>query len=96
MTDRPDQHRGVCRESLGHTAIRRSCTITKKDTVHAALRTALRTSAAHALTERMAENTNGVDDEDLVNDMWRARQPLTNSTAAQILHKQNESHVVDR
>ena len=44
----------------------------------------------------MAENTNGVDDEDLVNDMWRARQPLTNSTAAQILHKQNESHVVDR
>ncbi|HEU0189924.1 MAG TPA: type II toxin-antitoxin system VapB family antitoxin [Mycobacterium sp.] len=50
-------------------------TTTKKDTVHAALRAALRANAARALIDRMADNTGGVDDEDLVNQMWRDRQP---------------------
>jgi Arc/MetJ family transcription regulator len=50
-------------------------TTTKKDTVHAALRAALRTSAAHSLLERMAENTAGTADEALVNEMWQSRQP---------------------
>jgi Arc/MetJ family transcription regulator len=46
-------------------------TTTKKDTVHAALRAALRASAARSLIERMAENTAGVEDEALINEMWR-------------------------
>jgi Arc/MetJ family transcription regulator len=46
-------------------------TTTKKDTVHAALRAALRSSAARSLLDRMAENTAGVVDEALVNEMWR-------------------------
>jgi Arc/MetJ family transcription regulator len=46
-------------------------TTTKKDTVHAALRAALRATATRALMDRMAENTSGIDDEALVNDMWR-------------------------
>jgi Arc/MetJ family transcription regulator len=46
-------------------------TTTKKDTVHAALRAALRASAARSLIERMAENTAGVDDAALINEMWR-------------------------
>jgi Arc/MetJ family transcription regulator len=46
-------------------------TATKKDTVHAALRAALRSSATRSLMDRMAENADGVDDEALVNEMWR-------------------------
>jgi Arc/MetJ family transcription regulator len=46
-------------------------TTTKKDTVHAALRAALRATATRALMDRMAENTSGIDDEALVNDMWQ-------------------------
>jgi Arc/MetJ family transcription regulator len=52
-------------------AARELGTTTKKDTVHAALRAALRASAAQSLIERMAENNAGVEDEALVNDMWR-------------------------
>lgn len=48
-------------------------TTTKKDTVHAALRAALREGATRSLIERMAENTAGVDEEALVNQMWRDR-----------------------
>jgi Arc/MetJ family transcription regulator len=51
-------------------------TTTKKDTVHAALRVALRASATRSLIERMAENTVGVDDEALVNQMWLGGQQL--------------------
>ena len=50
-------------------------TTTKKDTVHAALRAAVRESAARSLIERMAANTAGIEDETLVNAMWRDRQP---------------------
>lgn len=50
-------------------------TTTKKDTVHAALRAALRASAARALLDRMAEDTDAVADEALVNEMWQSRQP---------------------
>jgi Arc/MetJ family transcription regulator len=46
-------------------------TTTKKDTVHAALRAALRASAAQSLIDRMAENSAGVEDEALLNGMWR-------------------------
>lgn len=46
-------------------------TTTKKDTVHAALRAALRANAARALMDRMADNASGVEDETLVNEMWR-------------------------
>lgn len=46
-------------------------TTTKKDTVHAALRAALRVSAGRALMDRMAENAAGNEDEALVNAMWR-------------------------
>jgi Arc/MetJ family transcription regulator len=52
-------------------------TDTKKDTVHAALRAAVRASAARSLIEWMATNTAGVEDETLVNAMWRDRQPAT-------------------
>lgn len=45
-------------------------TVTKKDTVHAALRAALRQSAARRLMERMAANTHGGADEAVVNAMW--------------------------
>jgi Arc/MetJ family transcription regulator len=51
-------------------------TATKKDTVHAALRVALRASATRSLIERMAENAAGVDDEALVNQMWLSGQQL--------------------
>lgn len=47
-------------------------TTTKKDTVHAALRAALRANAARALMDRMADNASGVEDETLVNEMWRS------------------------
>jgi Arc/MetJ family transcription regulator len=47
-------------------------TTTKKDTVHAALRAALRSSATHSLMDRMAENIGGVEDEALVNKMWQS------------------------
>jgi Arc/MetJ family transcription regulator len=40
----------------------------KKDTIHAALRAALRKSASHALLDRLAQNAD--DDEDAVNAMW--------------------------
>jgi len=40
----------------------------KKDTIHAALRAALRKSAAHAFLDRLAES--GEADEDAVNAMW--------------------------
>lgn len=40
----------------------------KKDTIHAALRAALRKNAARALMDRMAENTEA--DEDAANAMW--------------------------
>jgi Arc/MetJ family transcription regulator len=49
-------------------------TTTKKDTVHAALRAALRVSATRCLIERMSENLGGIEDEALVNEMWRDRQ----------------------
>jgi Arc/MetJ family transcription regulator len=49
-------------------------THTKKDTIHAALRTAVRANAAQSLIERMATNLAGVEDETLVNEMWRDRQ----------------------
>jgi Arc/MetJ family transcription regulator len=49
-------------------------TTTKKDTVHAALRAALRASAARSLIERMAESTAGVEDEALINEMWRSAE----------------------
>jgi Arc/MetJ family transcription regulator len=52
-------------------------TDTKKETVHAALRAAVRASAARSLVERMATNTTGAEDETLVNAMWRDRQPDT-------------------
>jgi Arc/MetJ family transcription regulator len=45
-------------------------TRTKKDTVHAALRAALRATAARSLLDRMAANADGVEDEALVNAMW--------------------------
>lgn len=48
-------------------------TTTKKDTVHAALRAALRSSATRSLMDRMAENVAGVEDEERVNEMWRNR-----------------------
>lgn len=48
-------------------------TTTKKDTVHAALRAALRASATRSLIERMA--IDGTGDEALVNAMWRTDQP---------------------
>lgn len=50
-------------------------TTTKKDTVHAALRAALRASAARSLMNRMAENATGTQDEALVNAMWRDGHP---------------------
>ncbi|MGH3560862.1 MAG: type II toxin-antitoxin system VapB family antitoxin [Mycobacterium sp.] len=50
-------------------------TTTKKETVHAALRAALRASATRSLIDRMAENTAGIDEETLVNQMWRDHQP---------------------
>jgi Arc/MetJ family transcription regulator len=50
-------------------------TTTKKDTVHAALRAAVRANAALSLIERMAANTAGVEDETLLNSMWRDRLP---------------------
>jgi Arc/MetJ family transcription regulator len=40
----------------------------KKDTIHAALRAALRKSASRALLDRLAQNTE--DDEDAANAMW--------------------------
>lgn len=46
-------------------------TTTKKDTVHAALHGALRSNAAEALLNHMAENPHGIEDEALVNTMWR-------------------------
>jgi Arc/MetJ family transcription regulator len=49
-------------------------TTTKKDTVHASLRAALRVNAARSLIGRMAENTAGIDEEALVNQMWRDGQ----------------------
>jgi Arc/MetJ family transcription regulator len=45
-------------------------TTTKKDTVQAALRAALRQSAARRLMDRMAANDNGLEDEAVVNAMW--------------------------
>ncbi|CFR65551.1 Conserved protein of uncharacterised function%2C possible antitoxin VapB21 [Mycobacterium tuberculosis] len=50
-------------------------TTTQKDTVHAALRAALRASAARSLMNRMAENATGTQDEALVNAMWRDGHP---------------------
>lgn len=46
-------------------------TTTKKDTVNAALRAALRAGTTRALMDRMAENVNGIDDEEHVNKMWQ-------------------------
>lgn len=40
----------------------------KKDTIHAALRAALRTTASRALMDRLAQSTEA--DEDAVNAMW--------------------------
>jgi len=40
----------------------------KKDTIHAALRAALRKSASHALLDRLAQSAKA--DEDAVNAMW--------------------------
>jgi Arc/MetJ family transcription regulator len=57
-------------DDLLSRAARELGTATKKDTVHAALRAALRTSAARSLMNLMAENTSGVEDEALVNNMW--------------------------
>lgn len=48
-------------------------TATKKDTVHAALRAALRDKAASALLAHMRANTSGPADEALVNAMWEDR-----------------------
>jgi Arc/MetJ family transcription regulator len=45
-------------------------TATKKDTVHAALRAALRASAARRLMDRMAANDDGPADEAIANAMW--------------------------
>ena len=50
-------------------------TTTKKDTVHAALRAVLRANATRSLIDRMTEDTTGVADEAVVNEMWRAGQP---------------------
>ena len=49
-------------------------TTTKKDTVHAALRAALPVNAARSLLDRMAENIESMEDEALVDRMWRDRQ----------------------
>jgi Arc/MetJ family transcription regulator len=43
-------------------------TTSKKDTIHAALRAALRKSASRALLDRLAQSTEA--DEDAVNEMW--------------------------
>lgn len=66
MLDLDDDLLARAAEELGTT--------TKKDTVHAALRAALRASATRSLIERMAENGAGVEDEAVVNEMWRNRQ----------------------
>ena len=49
----------------------------KKDTIHAALRAALRKSASHALLDRLAQSTEA--DEGAVNAMWE--QPDDAATA---------------
>jgi len=46
-------------------------TTTKKDTVHAALRAALRAAATRALMDCMAGNVDGAEDEERVNKMWQ-------------------------
>lgn len=45
-------------------------TVTKKDTVHAALRAALRQSAARRLMDRMAADESGLEHETLANSMY--------------------------
>lgn len=46
------------------------CTVMKKDTVHAALRVALRQSAARNLRAMMAGDPDGLAHEATVNAMW--------------------------
>jgi Arc/MetJ family transcription regulator len=57
-------------DALLERAAKELGTGTKKDTVHAALRAAVRQSAARRLIDRMAANTNGLDHEALANSMW--------------------------
>ncbi|WP_428348843.1 type II toxin-antitoxin system VapB family antitoxin [Mycolicibacterium sp.] len=45
----------------------------KKDTIHAALRAAVRKNASQALMDRMAQDSEA--DEDLANVMWDHSQP---------------------
>lgn len=50
-------------------------TVTKKDTVHAALRMALRQTAARDLRAMMNGDADGASHEKIVNDMWEGIGP---------------------
>ena len=52
----------------------------KKDTIHAALRAAVRKSASHALLDRLAQSNEA--DEDAVNAMWE--QPREAASARRV------------
>jgi len=55
-------------DELLERAAKQLGTTGKKDTIHAALRAALRKSASHALLDRLAHSAEA--DEDAVNAMW--------------------------